>query len=644
MNKIIFTLLAIILSFHLYSQDFSTHESRRQAILNSLKGVNLLQRGKHGLSKAVARLELNPHDEAALTYISNVLDHKDQSMFAFPGMALALCRYWDSFNEEQLRQIQSQLQRLAKADKIDGQGFLLHGTENHATMMWTSAFLFAELFPDARWVNGMNSQELMEDMKERMRKMFRSMYEKGYAEYLSSTYEVVMNFPVEILLEYAKDPEMKAIAEAFMLYKWSLLSLNNFEGYIIAPDSRMFLQQDHAPAEVKVSATSYYNWLMWGWGPATGNMKITDFTDHMETNYALFSALSNVKPDEVFFRLADSHYVPFTLRSSASTFGEYGTGIPHMVMRKVYRDKSYAIGTGNFRWVPGFDYADDNYNGFSITWSSADRFNYIGCFHPYWYSDGDDPALTPDTWDKGNISPFQQTAHHENTAIMLFDIPEKDPYLNLPDPRKWAWRDGHADHLIRRGMMRYPKSIDEKIDEKGWIFLREGKTYIGIKPLKSYYEQTDLIGNGCDDFNIIKSDHARTGFIFELGTEEEFGSFQKFRERLLKNRISIDWDQMTVKYTNSRKDRLEIQYQPGLPIAPVKELPVTLERKEIKGLAESVPIVRINGKREIPYAQWPMIESPYVNMNDNILVIDDGKAKITVNWSGDYPVIRRSGE
>ncbi len=641
MKKIIFTLLFIPFSFALHSQDLSTYQTRKQAIVSSLKDVSLLQRGKHGLSKAIARLESNPNDQAALTYISNVLENKNQSMFDFPGMALALCRYWDSFNAEQRMQIQSQLQRLAKSDKIDGQGFLGHGTENHALMMWTSAYLFGQLFPDAKWVNGMSSKELMGDVKERMRKTFKNVYQKGYTEYLSIIYEVVMNFSVEILREYAKEPEMKAMAEAFLLYKWSLISLNNFEGNIMAPYGRMWLQQDHMPGKLQVSATASYNWLMWGWGPADKNVKLTDFTDHQETNYTIFSALSNVKPDAVFFKLADSNYYPFTLKSSASTFGEYGTGVPHMMMRKVYRNRHYAIGTGNFRWVPGGDYADHSNNNFNIVWSSPDRFNYIGCYHPYWYSDGDQPDLTPDTWNKGNISPFQQTAHHENTVITLFDIPEKDPWPNLPNEQKWAWRDGHADHLIQRGMFRYPKSVDEKFDEKGWIFLREGKTYTAIKPLKSYYEQTNLQGNGVDGFNVVKSDHDKTGFIFEVGTEEEFGSFKRFRDRLQKNKININWDKMEVSYVNSRKDKLEIQYQPGLPVVPAASLPGHLESKGIKGLAESVPIVRINGKQEIPYQDWPMIESPYVNMENSILKIDDGKTKITVNWSGNIPVITK---
>jgi hypothetical protein len=36
-----------------------------------------------------------------------------------------------------------------------------------------------------------------------------------------------------------------------------------------------------------------------------------------------------------------------------------------------------------------------------------------------------------------------------------------------------------------------------------------------------------------------------------------------------------------------------------------------------------------------------MIESPWVNMNNSILVIDDGNTMITVNWQEDYPVISR---
>ncbi|MCK0146483.1 hypothetical protein MWU78_12580 [Arenibacter sp. F26102] len=638
-NTKIFALLFVIYSQTLFAQDLTSYKDRKSQVVNSLKDVTLVERGKHGLPKAIARLESDPYDEAALTYITNDLDNRYQSMFDFPGMALALCRYWDSFNEKQLKKIKRDLEKLAKSDKQGGEGFLGHGTENHATMMWSSAYLFGQLFPDARWANGMSSTELMADMKERLRKTFKNVYNHGYAEYLSTTYEVVMNFPVEMLMEYAEDPEVKAIAEAFMLYKWSLLSLNNFEGTILAPYGRMNTQQDHLSDESYISATTYYNWLMWGWGPATGNVKLDQFDDYQEASYTIFAALSGVVPPSVFFRLASNDSAPFELKTSASSFGPFGTGVPHWMMRKVFRNKTYAIGTGNFRWTPGGDYADHDANGFNISYHSPDRFNYINCFHPYWYSDGDEQDRTADTWYKGTNSPFQQTAHSKNTVITLFNIPQKDPWVNTPSETKWAWRDGHADNLIKRGMLRYPKSVDEKVEENGWIFLREGDTYIGIRPLKSYYEQTDLKGKGLDGFNIVKSDHAQTGFVFELGSKSESGTFDKFRRTLNKNRLSIDWKNMRVTYTDSQKEKLQIQYQEGLPIAPENKMPEHLSRKGIKGMAESVPVVKIKNKSELGYRQWPMIESPSINMDNSILKIDDGQTEITVNWQGNIPVI-----
>ena len=274
--------------------------------------------------------------------------------------------------------------------------------------------------------------------------------------------------------------------------------------------------------------------------------------------------------------------------------------------------------------------------------------NYIECYHPFWYSDGDVPDRTPDTWYRGSISPFQQTAHHKNTVIMLFDIPDKDPWPNKPAPEKWAWRDGHADNLLKRAMLRYPKSIDEKVEENGWIFLREGKTYIGIKPLKSYYTQTDLKATGTIDdlggFNVIKSDHAKTGFIFEVGTKEDFGGFNTFRSKLQNNKLSVDWDKMIVQYTNTNKDKIRIQYVPGLPEITIPEAlrPTYWPRINTTCLAESVPVVTINGKQEEPYRQWPMIESPYVNLTNSVLKIDDGQTKISVDWQGEMPVIRRN--
>ncbi|KAA6436766.1 hypothetical protein FEM33_21780 [Dyadobacter flavalbus] len=617
---------AIIFPAVLIAQDMDTFDGRKQWLLKGMKDVELRGSGKYGLPKACARLWNNPDDTTATAYITSILHRKGQTMFDFPGVALALGKYRNSFTPGQIAVIKADLERLAKNNNKNGEGFLSHGTENQATMMWASAYLFGQYFPDAKWANGMSSTELMAEMKERLRKTFQNVYEKGYAEYLSTTYEIVVNFPVAILYEFAEDREVKEIAEAFLLYKWSIQSLNNFEGRIIAPYARMTRQEDYQPADQNVTGTLYQHWLYWGWGEHTGSVRIKDFKNYPEASYTIYSALSEVTPEPLFNALANKRTTPASLRSSASTFGKFGSGIPHMMMRNVYRDKQFAIGTGNFRWVPGGDYADHDTNAFHIIWESQDRFNYINCFHPYWYAD-DNKNRTPDTWYRGCISPFMQTAHYESTAIILFDIPQQDPWPGKPNPAKWAWRDEHARELIKRGMLRYPASMDEIVEKNGWIFLREGKTYIGIKPLQNYYIQDK--NNGAEGFIVVKSDFAKTGFIFEVGTENEYAGFRQFEAKLLRSSVSVNWKSMELTYLNPKGNKIRMQYNAGLPI-------------DADGLANSVPAVWVNEKAEISYKDWPMIESPEVHMNNRVLTIQNNTSEIRVDWNNRFPSITRA--
>ena len=97
-----------------------------------------------------------------------------------------------------------------------------------------------------------------------------------------------------------------------------------------------------------------------------------------------------------------------------------------------------------------------------------------------------------------------------------------------------------------------------------------------------------------------------------MGTKDEFGSFEQFRKKLPENKLTIDWEKMTISYSNSKGTDLRIQYNAGLPV-------------DADGLARSVPSVWINGKMDVSYDLWPMIESPHVNMDDSVLKIQSGK-------------------
>ncbi len=96
---------------------------------------------------------------------------------------------------------------------------------------------------------------------------------------------------------------------------------------------------------------------------------------------------------------------------------------------------------------------------------------------------------------------------------------------------------------------------------------------------------------------------------------------------------------MSVTYTDSQKDKIQIQYQEGLNIAQENDMPEHLAQIGISGMAESIPVVKINNKLEPEYRQWPMIESPEINMDENVLRIHEGTSGIVVDWQQDYPAI-----
>ncbi len=630
--------------------DFSSTDGRREWLLKSLENAIIPNNGKHGIPFALARLEANPNDEKALDYLAHVLDEPETDMmFLMPNLGLALKRYKENFSKEQLDNLRQKVAPYAKQRS----GFYDHGTENHAIMWWVGGYLLAQELPDTEWYYGETTEDILAKTKEYMRETFRQIYRKGYSENLSTSYEAAGTNPVMILYECADDPEVKAIAEAFLLYKWSLTSLNFYQGVTMAPYSRMNTQQDHAPTDYYVPGSSYNYWLDWGWGKATDNVTLAQFTTGLsDATGAIVWALLKIRPYDVFARIANKEE-SFEMRSSVPSFGLYGSGARNNIMRTGYRTKDYAIGTGNFNHIP-YGYLDSSVDGFNIIWPSSNRFNYIGCFTPYFYKNGYSypNGSYPDTWRVGNATPFRQVAHHKSTVLALFNIPNKDPWYNL-DPVNggtWKYRQAWADNLLKRAMLRYPKTMDEEVEEKGWIFLREGNTYIAIKSLRDYYIDRSEPDPSLIGFNVIKSDFAKSGFIFEVSSTSEIGTFSQFCTKVLVTDASIDFDQknMILSYTNIKGEVITIEYLDGFPLVstpdgeyPSNSVPSSWPSAYSGQYQCAIPTVTVDGTPMQAWEQWPLLESPYVNMDNSVLHISEGETVITVDWTGDLPIITK---
>jgi hypothetical protein len=313
--------------------------------------------------------------------------------------------------------------------------------------------------------------------------------------------------------------------------------------------------------------------------------------------------------------------LPYTIRQTQPFFQH---SPDRQTMRRVYMTESYAIGSGNVRHSPGGFYLDDSKFGITYT-DDEDAFVTIQSTHPYWRSDYGENSDR--SWS-GPTSPFLQIGHHENSGVLLFSIPEDDPYPRQGRPEWYRTRDGvdpsaeENDYsLTQVGQVRFPKTIDEWTQDGDWVFLRENDVYIGIKAL---VPSPTIVTDAQDDYILINSYAAKTGFAFEVGTAADFATFAAFQTALKANVISIDWATVDVTYTDTDGDSIRVLFN-----------------EETAGLDSSIPRVWLNGDEE-DWVNWPALESPAVNLSNQVLTVDGLTERITVDWTSTYPVISQA--
>jgi len=604
------------------AHDLSTVEKRAAWMIAQRQGERIGYDAKFGAATALARLELNPDDAEVIDRIAHFYDRvpagSNGEQFSYPGVAWVLGKYWDRFTPAQRDHLKS---------RIKGFNDLLgHGTENHALMKCVAAYLFAQYWPnDTGWVRGTKtSAEVMETARGRLLSVIKSLYDKSYEENLSHNYAPVHLFPYYALYDCATDPEIKTAADAALHFHLANMAANHFEGVTIPPANRDYpgtTWNTYTIEPGKRHASHLIHWFYWAdaqnWAPAE--------IDREDGNYVIYAALSSWRPPAAIGSLARGETVPYELTASAPSFGHagvspgaWGTGMPAECVRYVYRDKLYAMGSGFFQYYPEEYYVD--YTAFRLIYKSPDKYNFIECYHPYWRSDNRE-------W-RGLNSPFMQTAQHKGAAIHLFNIPATDPWKGR-SRRDWLpSRDGHYNNLIKEALIRYPKSIDQKAESNGWIFLREGDVYIAIRPLKNYTIDANYKPAG-KDFNVVRSAFAQTAIVFDIATKQEFATFEAFQTAAAANPPVVDWERLSVTYKNVRGDTLTAAWNP--PKYDVPKGKRVLVRPDITVNGAVVPIDRdfIKGKA--------VMKSPSVQLVNRVLRLKTSAGNLEVDWRGKAP-------
>ncbi len=588
-------------------------EKRSAWMLELFRGKKIRGHQKTGIPDAFARLAVTDGNDAeALEYLSKYPVKSDE-YFDYPWLARALHMYGDKFSDEQMARLKQNLTNV--------RDWLGHGTENHAAMRVASAYLVAQYFPDHTWRVGgreLTSVQMMAEAKQKLIARGKGFYRIGNNEQLSPSYALLNAYPLLGLYDFAEDPEVRDLADALVTYHVATVAVNNFDGHLMPPHNRRSQQMRFSPQDLRAwRFTPIHHtmaWLLWGQNRVYAN----DLTSAGEPPFAVFFATTTWRCPDVVTRIAQGAGTPYELRSGLSGFNEWGKARHVETKRYVYRHPRYAIGSPIAqRFNPRQFFID--YDMFSIAWESEHRYRVIEASHLYWYSNkGEDHR-------RELHSPFQQCAAYKNTAIVMFNIPQADPWATVGDERYWAnQRSEHIENLIKLGTVRFPATVQELTTRDDAYYFRDGDVFVGIRVLKPGHE---LDKTSTEDFFTIKSREAQTGFVIEMSTEQEHGSFEAFMDAVQKNELSVDWSTLTATYRNTAGDELQMQYDPD--IAP--------DDGEIILLA---PKVSINGE-PLDLDAWPVFESPVVNLNGSVLTVEQGGDRLVVDWSGELPRFER---
>ncbi len=583
----------------------ATFEDRAGWMLENLQSQEMRVQptvGRADVGAAAARLHADPQDAEALAYVSAVRS-AGQPAFNMSLLANAYLRFQEHFSTARRNTIKAEVSAVPNWNE--------DYTENHRILLWSSLYLFAQHFPDATWkweeageILTLDSAEALQRVRTELLSYGRSLFEMGHNEFLSTNYEGFKISAWLNLRDLAEDEEMRIVAEAALLYHSTLLAHASFEEIMMPPYSRNIGR----PLDRTISAASQWTlWILWGVGNRSADARREDPD--------FFLALSDWRPDPALAAIIRGEIDrPYTFLAEQPAFFSRERGY---MRRTTYREPRFAVSSGVYRFdpedltIPGARQLIDDAQ-FMIVWDSTRQHRQIMAGDPYWRS------ASGLGWGDAS-SPFMQTAQHDNTAIMLFDIPGGDPW---PDLEQWSGE--RAETPLPLAQVRFPWAATYHLPENGWSFVEDGGVYIAIHSLRpgARYSRREMMDIGYATLTSSGTEGERwqTGFVFEIATDDDFHSFEEFRQTVLESAPEVDWETWTVRYTGTRGHTLEVVYN------------TSLEPPDL-----AVPDVFVDGTA-IDFTDWPVMESPFVSLENHTLRLLRDDDVLVADWSGDFPI------
>jgi len=577
---------------------------------------------------SMCRLRKDPQDADALTYLPVGLRYRGKDNTFGKCMLARLYYQFQAVLPEATRQA-----ILHEATSYDG--FLSGGTENHIAMRRIAGLLFGEAFPQELFHFSLSGEQLAGICRQYARNYGRAVFHNSMVEYLSPGYHAVNTSGWINLAELSGNDESRLLGRAVLDWMMIDLALNWHSGQIVPP-----LTRDKGPMKNAYQLSyprqpaQWNAWLYFGGCTIPEDetaLSTPEFMDNLGSGFNLAHAVSGWAPHPVVRNIgAKQIRTPITLLQSRcnweaiepsqlnaygkKTLARTGPADPRYNLRSVYVDRDYAVGAG-YRRADIMDPIVRHAGSFAVVWKSKRPQNRLFVVHPYWYTARKDEK-TGQPWGKedwNGTSPFLQMAHWENAAVLLCDIPARDPYegpLGIGSPLEVSDRTAEC---VQELHVYLPTSMDQETQSSSAWFFREGDVYVAVVLLRpgARWEASRYEG-----YRRLVLPGGMTGVKIEVGDRREFGSLEQFQGKVTS--LAPDASQLdslkSVVCRTTRGNTLQLRHNSSdwLPLAAVDGTP-------------------------LDFSRWPICASPYVNCRDGVLDVRDDRAGFTIDWSGDLP-------
>lgn len=531
---------------------------------------------KKDLIPAIARLMLEPSDSLTKAWLSIPANLQQQYHFAAKNWARFYPLLAEQMNPGWKAAFQQAVGRYTANDRpsdgyrtyaplstphdlVGEPGELLGGnpkdggTENHKIMWRTSAWVYAQHFPDTALISGWPVHEVDSLAETYFRIFYQKLLETGNGEYDAEIYyphslEGLMN-----VYDFAKKESSKELAKAIMDYFLATLAIKTYDGAIAGAQKR-------APQQINAGGELSGMLHLW-----FGSNKIS--SDHLPSVHQLSS---EYRPGKFIWDLYHKNFpLPFSLKVSR----------PNYHMDQPNQSQEYFYGSQNFGLGSIYVNKLDNPNQ-QVLWSLVVKTQNgplsIGGGQPF--------HLGP-----GGHSPYTQTMQYENTLLLAVagtsgsPAVSSDEYssraslgskplvkLPVPDVAAATFDEWFEKARFQEAAWLFiPKNCGSISQKRHKIMLQTDQVYVGITPFSDkFYWLKASVDRGLkgkqkilEDYMVLVVEDGLSGYALEVHEKSDFTSFDQFRAEFV-NQSSFrkDQEKHVLTYHTMKGDRMKMAY------------------------------------------------------------------------------------